>query len=640
MSFTDTLKEVVWRLVTEERISYRSIRSDFGLDDESMEELRFFLVQKKALARDEDGKFLVWVGTGGRIAPSVPEGVPPSADAETTAPEPIEAPAPIQPAIIEPTIAATETRPEAILQSNVPVGESTIPRVELLAEVARQLNVPVGGFAEPANIASHSDLEPKPTEAETSAATMEPVAKTVLAVPETESQPQETPETPVRQPALSDDEISQVTQAIADLYRQGQEAVLRSGHDEVIQHAMRALDLLRTLPEIPERAASELALQDLLGAALVATKGYGARETGAAFDRARALCQTAGTSADPCPALSNVWAFQSTRANHAVARQVAEEIFTRATATGNQDSIIVGQVSGATNDLHLGELTLARRNFDQATVLLEKHRPAKLGDRFGIDFGAANHAYAAWCECLLGRSDRALRLGNLALSVSNKEKHRYSIAHGHYWNAVLYQFRGEWRQVRDQAKIAKNLGLDNGFPVVAAAARIMLGAANVGLGEASDGFQKMREGLDAYRSTGARLHLPYHLALLAEALRSGGDPEESLAALNEASTLVKTTGERFIEAEIHRIRASALLAEESSAKTEAVASLRKALDIARSQEAKLLELRAACDLAGIWSEDGERQQAHDLLAGVYGDFKEGLNTPPLTSARQLINSLQ
>ncbi len=435
-------------------------------------------------------------------------------------------------------------------------------------------------------------------------------------------------------------ECGRVEQAISYLHKAGQRSALRSANHEVVAHAARALDLLETLPETPDRAVRELGLQRMLGTALMATKGYAASETGVAFDRARALCHVVGGGEDIGPVLAGVWLFQLTAANHEAGRQAAEELLASATAAGDEDAVIFGHCAVAVSKFHMGELNLARQGFDRFFALQEVHQPAMAGYRFGINMGAAGCAYAAWCEWLLGRPDRALHLGNLGLGMLGKEQHLYTVARGYYWNAFLHQLRGEWAQVRERAKMAKKLGKEHGFSMVVASARIMLGAASAALGDAEAGIADMRRGLDSYRATGARFKRCYYLILLADALRNAGNPAEALTILSDAASLVEATGERCFEAEIHRIRASALLAQESGAKREAVASLRKALDIARGQGAKSLELQAARDLAALWAEDGEREQAHDLLAGIYGQFTEGLNTPALTSARQLMGALQ
>ena len=150
-------------------------------------------------------------------------------------------------------------------------------------------------------------------------------------------------------------------------------------------------------------------------------------------------------------------------------------------------------------------------------------------------------------------------------------------------------------------------------------------------------MNEIREALAAYRATGARFQSTYHLILLAQALAACGRYSEGLSALREAAALVDETGERYFEAEIHRLEGNLLLAENGSA--EAEACYVKALQVARAQEARSLELRAACDLARQWRAQGKIAKARDLLAPVYGWFTEGFNTLDLKEVKALLDEL-
>jgi predicted ATPase len=168
--------------------------------------------------------------------------------------------------------------------------------------------------------------------------------------------------------------------------------------------------------------------------------------------------------------------------------------------------------------------------------------------------------------------------------------------------------------------------------IMRCAARAML--------DPSDGLvAEIRQALAAYRATGARFQSTHHVILLAQALAARGRCDEALAAVAEAATLVAETGERYLEAEVHRLGAVFLLAQTANASAEAEVRYSKALKIARSQEARSLELRAACDLARLWAGAGERRKATDLLVPVYGWFTEGLHTADLEDAKALIDQL-
>jgi len=168
---------------------------------------------------------------------------------------------------------------------------------------------------------------------------------------------------------------------------------------------------------------------------------------------------------------------------------------------------------------------------------------------------------------------------------------------------------------------------------------VLRGSTLVHQGQAKEGIEQITEGLRTYRATGAALGRPFFLALLAEAHGTMGRPEAGLTALAEALTLVDKTGERHYEAEIYRLKGELLLQRPSNNATEAETCFHHALDLARNQQAKSWELRAATSLARLWYQQGKRQEAHDLLAPVYHWFTEGFDTADLQEAKALLDAL-
>jgi predicted ATPase len=158
-------------------------------------------------------------------------------------------------------------------------------------------------------------------------------------------------------------------------------------------------------------------------------------------------------------------------------------------------------------------------------------------------------------------------------------------------------------------------------------------------GQAQVGIEQMHQGMIAYRATGAEINRSYWLALLAEAHGSLGQPEEGLTALTEALALVDTTGERVWEPELYRLKGALLLQQSSSNQPEAESCFHQAIGVARNQQAKSLELRAATSLARLWQQQGKHQEAHDLLAPVYYWFTEGFDTADLQEAKALLDAL-
>jgi predicted ATPase len=195
------------------------------------------------------------------------------------------------------------------------------------------------------------------------------------------------------------------------------------------------------------------------------------------------------------------------------------------------------------------------------------------------------------------------------------------------------------RAAQEHAEAAISLTTEQGFPSWMAWGALLRGWALAQQGQAQVGLEQMTQGLMTYRATGTELVRPYFLALLAEAYGTRGEPEAGLAVLTEALTLVETTGERWYEAELYRLRGELLLQQHADNHLEVEACFQHALDIARNQRAKSFELRAATSLARLWHQQGKRQEAHDLLAPVYSWFTEGFDTLDLKDAKGLLDAL-
>ena len=158
-------------------------------------------------------------------------------------------------------------------------------------------------------------------------------------------------------------------------------------------------------------------------------------------------------------------------------------------------------------------------------------------------------------------------------------------------------------------------------------------------GQGAEGLTQLRQGLDAYRATGAEFQRPHFLSLLAEVHRSLEQPEAGLTALSEALALVETTGERYYEAELHRLKGELLSEMFSDNYTEVESCFQQALEVSRRQNAKSFELRAAMSLSRLWHEHGKQVEAQEMLAGVYGWFTEGFDTADLKDAQALLTEL-
>jgi predicted ATPase len=181
--------------------------------------------------------------------------------------------------------------------------------------------------------------------------------------------------------------------------------------------------------------------------------------------------------------------------------------------------------------------------------------------------------------------------------------------------------------------------MEQGFPFWVAYSSTLRGWVLAHQGQAQEGIEQINQGLIAYRATGAELARSHLLALLAEAHSAIGQPEAGLTVLMEALTLVDTTGQRWYEAELYRLKGALLLQQASDNQAEAETCFQRAIAIAQKQSAKSWELRATTSLAKLWQQQGKRQEAHDLLAPVYGWFTEGFDTADLKDAKALLDAL-
>src|SRR5262249_43360975 len=200
-----------------------------------------------------------------------------------------------------------------------------------------------------------------------------------------------------------------------------------------------------------------------------------------------------------------------------------------------------------------------------------------------------------------------------------------------------------WRRdvsaVHEQADAAVALSTEQGFPLWVAWGTSVRGWALAMQGQDEEGLVQVRQGTAATLATGAAILVPYFCTLLADACDHLGHTEDGLQALDEAHTLVEQHDERWWEAEIYRLRGVLLLRQPGTPQAEAETCFQCALDVARRQEAKSLELRAAMSLSRLWQQQGKRQEAHDLLAPIYGWFTEGFDTADLQEAKALLDEL-
>jgi predicted ATPase len=240
---------------------------------------------------------------------------------------------------------------------------------------------------------------------------------------------------------------------------------------------------------------------------------------------------------------------------------------------------------------------------------------------------------------MLGYPEQALQKSYEALSLAQELAHPFSLAFAPTFVAVLHELRREMRAAQEHAGTLIMLAREQGFPFWRATGTGLEGRAMAAQGRGVEGIARIHQGMAAFQATGARLSRPWQRVLLAGAYMNEGQAEQGLHLLTEALVTVHETGERFFEAELHRLKGELLLAHSVANLLEAESCFQQALAVARRQEATALELRAAMNLSRLWQQQGQRDEAHALLAPIYGRFSEGFDTADLREAKALLAEL-
>jgi predicted ATPase len=301
--------------------------------------------------------------------------------------------------------------------------------------------------------------------------------------------------------------------------------------------------------------------------------------------------------------------------------------------------------------MFLGELAAAREHTAQGSALyrLQEHRSHAFLYG-GHDPGVCCLSIDALALWHLGYPDQALQRSHEALTLAHKLAHPFSVVFALRWAAIVHQLLRDEQKAQEQAEALIALSSEQGFEHWLAGGTIFRGWVLTEQGQAEAGIAQICQGMAGERATGAEFQRPYHLALLAEAYGTVGQVEEGFTALTEALATVDKTGERVYEAELYRLKGMLTLQQfnvqgskctiaNPQAEAEAEACFHRAIEVARRQSAKSLELRAATSLARLWQQQGKKEEAHQMLAEIYGWFTEGFDTKDLQEAKALLEEL-
>jgi class 3 adenylate cyclase/predicted ATPase len=418
--------------------------------------------------------------------------------------------------------------------------------------------------------------------------------------------------------------------------RAGDLAMVRSGHAEAIHHFSVALDLVSKLGEKPDRAAKELELCVKLGPALMMVRGPGSPEVEAIYRRAVAL-EAGDESSARFKALWGLYYHSMTSGRLSEAAAHADELLRLAQRLGADDLVLEGHHAKWATSLWRGELAAVDEHSQEGISRYDCTRHQALAFAFsGHDPGVCARGNMAINLALLGFPQKAMKLSAEAITLARNLSHPYSLALAMWHCAIVLQVGRQRQSCRDLATELLQLSQEHDFPMMRGAGMFFLGWATADGGELEQGIASMEQGLALFSAV-RQVTRPYMLAVLASTKANLGRPDEGLELLKDALASTAASGERWWQAEMHRLSGRLLAARGQHDESEAC--FRCAIEVSRGQSAKTLELRAATSLARLWSDRGRNVEARDLLAPVYGWFTEGFDTPDLKEAKILLDAL-
>ena len=374
-------------------------------------------------------------------------------------------------------------------------------------------------------------------------------------------------------------------------------------------------------------------------------KGYSAPETKAAVERARLLIEQAERLGEPpedplllFSVLYGFWYANLAAFDGVVVCDLAAQFLALAEKQGAIIPLMVGHRLLGISSLSTGDILNGRAHYDQALSLYDaaKHRP--LATRFGQDIRVSALSFRSIALWMLGYPEAALADVDQVVKDAREIGHAPSLIYALAGTSLTHLLVGNYASANAQTDEAVAMAEEKSVLFWKAWGATVQGCVLAATGKASDAVHQITSGITAYRSTGATVQLPTWLSELAEAYAELRQFDDAWRCIGEATVAVEKTKERWWEAEVNRIAGEiALKSPESDAKAEAY--FERALAVARQQQAKSWELRAAMSLARLWRDQGKVQQARELLAPVYGWFTEGFDTRDLKDAKALLEEL-
>jgi class 3 adenylate cyclase/predicted ATPase len=441
-------------------------------------------------------------------------------------------------------------------------------------------------------------------------------------------------------------EAGQIEKAAALWGKAGLRSAQRSALVEAAEQLRRALDQIGTLAATPALRREEIKLQVALITPLLHVSGYAATETRTAVERARLVIEQAEALGEPpedplllFSVLYGFWVANLVAFNGDVMRELAVQFLALADKQRATGPLMMAHRLMGLSLLHTGDVVDGRAHLDRAMTLYDpaEHRP--LATRFGQDVGAATLCWKSLAFWLLGYPQAALADTEHALVVAREIGHSATMMYVLNFSAWTHIHCGNYATTNALVDEFSALKDQTGSVFWGAWGMMQRGCLLALTGKASDAVQTITCGVTAMQSTGTTMWIPFWLSYLARANAEIGQPDDARRCIGEAMAAVETAKERWCEAEVNRIAGEIALLSPEPDVAKAETYFERALAVARKQQAKSWELRAAMSMARLWRDQGKRDEARDLLAHVYGWFTEGFDTLDLKEAKALLDAL-
>jgi DNA-binding winged helix-turn-helix (wHTH) protein/predicted ATPase len=423
--------------------------------------------------------------------------------------------------------------------------------------------------------------------------------------------------------------------AVGYLEQAARNALQRSAYSEALRHLTRAREVIKMLPEGRARQRRELKNLLLLGHVLKTTKGWAVDEVERIYAQARELSKELGDTTSLFQILWGLIGVTFVGAEFRKTQALAREVLPLARKRRDPVFLVLGHMESGGIAFTLGEPASAPKHFREAERFYRPSQHASHVSRFGADLGLFSRSWATHFEWHQGYPDRARAKAEETMKLAGDLAHPFSRAITLAYAAMLHQFCRDLKRVDSLTEATIKVCAEHGFPYYLAWAEVLRGWRRAMEGGPEEGLAEIRHGIEALRViAGARM--PYYRTLLAEVCELTGKIDEAHQALADALTEIGNTEERWWESEVHRLRGELLRRQGPRYRAEAESCFQMAIEVARAQTAKSLELRAAVSLGKLWQEEGRREEAHRLVSEVHAWFKEGFDTLDLREARSLM----